>query len=77
MRTSLNALTVSGNTECGTSDAVADSTSTARPASSVAERLAAAVDGRTSAVLASSVLFGNAHVVPGLGGVLDTCRREW
>jgi kynureninase len=47
----------------------------ARPASSVAERLAAAVDGRTSAVLASSVLFGNAHVVPGLGGVLDTCRR--
>jgi kynureninase len=47
----------------------------ATPAAAIAERLAAAVDGRTAAVLASSVLFGNAHIVPGLGGVMAACRR--
>ncbi len=47
----------------------------ARPAEATAGRLAAAVDDRTAAVLASSVLFADAHIVPGLGGVLEACRR--
>jgi kynureninase len=47
----------------------------ATPAASIAERLRAAVNNKTAAVLASSVLFGNAHIVPGLGGVLDACRK--
>ncbi len=47
----------------------------AQPAAAIAERLIAAIDDRTAAVLASSVLFGNAHIVPGLGSVLDACRR--
>lgn len=48
----------------------------AAPAAGIAERLASAVDDRTAAVIASSVLFTNAHVVPGLGSVLDACRRR-
>jgi kynureninase len=47
----------------------------AEPAAAIAERLAAAVDRRTAAVLVSSVLFGNAHIVPGLGAVCAACRR--
>lgn len=47
----------------------------AMPAATLAERLAEAVDDRTAAVLVSFVLFQNAHIVPGLGGVLDACRR--
>jgi kynureninase len=47
----------------------------ASPATAIAERLSAAVDDRTAAVLASSVLFSNAHIVPGLGAVLATCAR--
>ncbi|HTM01196.1 MAG TPA: kynureninase [Candidatus Omnitrophota bacterium] len=47
----------------------------ADPADAIAERLAAAVNVRTSAVLASSVLFGNAAIVPGLGSVAAACRR--
>ncbi len=47
----------------------------ASPASAIAERLIAATDARTAAVLASSVLYANAHVVPGLGEVLKHCRR--
>jgi kynureninase len=47
----------------------------AAPSSSIAERLAAAIDDRTAAVLASSVLFGNAHIVPGLATVLEACHR--
>ncbi len=47
----------------------------AEPASAVAERLIAATNARTSAVLASSVLYKNAHVVAGLGEVLGHCRR--
>jgi kynureninase len=47
----------------------------AEPATAIAERLSAAVNDRTAAVLASSVLFGNAHVVPGLDSVLAACRR--
>ena len=45
------------------------------PPDAVAERLAAAVDGRTAAVLVSSVLFGNAAIVPGLGSVAAASRR--
>jgi len=47
----------------------------AEPSTGLAERLAAAVDGRTAAVLVSSVLFGNAHIVPGLGALCSACRR--
>ena len=45
------------------------------PADMLAERLVAAVDDRTAAVLASSVLFGNGHIVSGLDRVLAACRR--
>ena len=47
----------------------------ATPAAAVAERLCAAVDRRTALVLVSSVLFANAHVVPGLDSLLQACRR--
>lgn len=45
------------------------------PPEAVAGRLAAAVDDRTAAVLVSSVLFGNAAIVPGLGAAAAACRR--
>jgi len=48
----------------------------ADPASTVAERLAAAVDDRTSAVLVSAVFFHNAHRVPGLGVLHAACARD-
>lgn len=44
------------------------------PEDSLGERLAAAVDDRTAAVLASSVLFGSGRIVPGLDRVLAACR---
>lgn len=44
------------------------------PATSLADRLIAATDDRTAAVLVSSVLFGNGHRVPGLDRVADACR---
>ncbi len=47
----------------------------ALPASTLSERLVSAVDERTAAVLVSRVLFRNAHIVPGLGGVLEACNR--
>ena len=47
----------------------------AEPASAISERLIAATDERTAAVLVSSVLFENAHIVPDLGSVLEACRR--
>jgi kynureninase len=47
----------------------------AEPSDTLAQRLAAAVDGRTAAVLVSSVLFGNAHIVPGLDVLCAACRR--
>jgi kynureninase len=47
----------------------------ARPSSTIAGRLAAAADGRTAAVFVSSVLFGNAHIVPSLSTVAEACRR--
>ena len=46
------------------------------PPEAISGHLAAAVDGRTAAVLASSVLFGNAAIVPGLGSVAAACRRQ-
>ena len=48
----------------------------AMPASTLVERLAAALDDDTAAVLCSSVLFANAHVVPGLGALLEACRAD-
>jgi kynureninase len=47
----------------------------AAPEDTLAERLAGAIDDRTAAVLASSVLFGNGRIVPGLDRVLAACRR--
>ncbi len=44
------------------------------PAATVAERLADAVSDRTAAVLASAVYYENAHIVPGLRQVLETCQ---
>ncbi len=46
----------------------------AEPAAAIAGRLVAATNDRTAAVLASSVLFDNAHIVPGVGSVLAACR---
>ncbi|RMH20522.1 MAG: kynureninase, partial [Gemmatimonadetes bacterium] len=48
----------------------------ALPADGLAERLCAALDDRTAAVLVSAVLFRNAHIVPGLGRVADACERR-
>jgi kynureninase len=47
----------------------------AAPAPTLAERLAAAVDERTSAVLVSAVLFETARIVPGLGALVEACER--
>src|SRR5258705_4085515 len=47
----------------------------AEPSEAIAGRLAAAVDSHTAAVLVSSVLFGNAHIVPGLDSLGAACRR--
>ena len=46
----------------------------ALPAATLAMRLSEAVDERTAAVLVSCVLFQNAHIVSGLGGVLEVCE---
>jgi kynureninase len=48
----------------------------AEPADTLAERLADAVDDRTSAVLVSAVLFETARIVPGLGALADACARR-
>ncbi len=47
----------------------------ALPAESVGERLAAAVDEGTAAVLCSSVFFLNAHIAGGLEEVAGACRH--
>ena len=47
----------------------------ALPAATLAERVVAAIDARTAAVLVSSVLFETAHIVPGLGGVMEACSE--
>ena len=45
------------------------------PASAVAARLVNAVDDRTAAVVVSAVFYQNAHIVSGLGDVMEACRR--
>jgi kynureninase len=47
----------------------------AMPATTLAERLAITVDDRTAAVLVSSVLYANAHIVPNLKVVAEACER--
>ena len=48
----------------------------ARPADSLAERLAAAVDDRTACVLVSSVLYETAEIVPGLDRLAAACAAR-
>jgi len=48
----------------------------AAPPDTLAERLAAAADDRTAAVLVSAVLFETARVVPGLGELADACAAR-
>jgi kynureninase len=48
----------------------------AEPADTLAERLAGAIDGRTSAVLVSAVLFETSRIVPGLDRLAESCRRR-
>jgi selenocysteine lyase/cysteine desulfurase len=48
----------------------------ASPVRDLAERLARAVDGRTAAVMVSSVLFRSAEIVPNLRAVADACARH-
>lgn len=48
----------------------------ARPVDDLAERLAAAVDERTSAVLVSAVLYEDARIVPGLDPLADACAAR-
>src|SRR5207249_271267 len=43
------------------------------PVETLSERMAAAVDEQTSAVLVSAVLFETARIVPGLDGLADAC----
>jgi kynureninase len=45
----------------------------ARPADTLAERMAAALDGRTAAVLVSAVLYETARIVPHLGALAGAC----
>lgn len=47
----------------------------ALPATTLADRLAQAVDERTAAVLVSAVLYENARIVPNLTRVYAACRR--
>lgn len=47
-----------------------------RPADEIAGRLIRSLDDRTAAVLVSTVLFQNAHIVTGLGDVLAACRKK-
>jgi len=48
----------------------------ARPVDTLAERLAAAIDDRTAAVLASAVLFEDARIVPGLDALAEACAAR-
>lgn len=45
------------------------------PVDGLAERLIATIDKGTAAVLVSSVLYRNAHIVPDLGSVMKACQR--
>lgn len=51
-------------------------TMAARPVETLAERLAAAIDERTAAVLVSSVLYESAEIVPGLGLLAAACEQR-
>jgi selenocysteine lyase/cysteine desulfurase len=46
------------------------------PVEQISERLAAVVDDRTAAVFASSVLFRNARIVPGLPELAAVCQKH-
>ncbi len=48
----------------------------AQPAGSVGERLAAAVDDRTAAVLASTVFFASARIAGDMTPAAEACRRH-
>jgi kynureninase len=48
----------------------------AAPADTLAERLAAALDDRTGAVLVSAVLFETARIVPGLDALAGACAAR-
>ena len=48
----------------------------ATPADQVAQRLIDMVDERTAAVMVSSVMYRNSHIVTGLGSVLAACRQN-
>ncbi len=48
----------------------------ARPAETVAERLAADTDDRTAAVLVSAVLFEDSRMVPGLDELASACETR-
>jgi kynureninase len=48
----------------------------ARPAETLAERLAASADERTAAVLVSAVLFADSRIVPGLGELASVIDAE-
>jgi kynureninase len=48
----------------------------ARPAETLAERLAAETDERTAAVLVSAVLFEDSRIVPGLGELATACAAQ-
>ena len=47
----------------------------AAPVETLAERVAAAVDGRTAAVVISSVLYETSRIVPGLDAAAAACER--
>ncbi|MGH3758621.1 kynureninase [Actinophytocola sp.] len=47
----------------------------AAPVGTLAERLAAALTGRTAAVLVSAVLFETSRIVPHLGSLAEACER--
>jgi kynureninase len=47
----------------------------ARPAATLAERIAASLDDRTACVMVSSVLYETAEIVPGLAAVAAACDR--
>lgn len=48
----------------------------ARPADTLAERLAAAADERTSAIFVSAVLFADARIVPHLDALAEACAER-
>lgn len=48
----------------------------ARPVDDLAERLAAAIDERTAAVLVSAVLYEDAQIVPGLDELARACAAD-